>query len=163
MLLNAAPAGAVIRAVKTLLDAMETNQPPEGAQRPPQGARAANVPPPRPAPAPATRPVKAMSREEDAKRAEWEALRMRVREMRTERGLTVAQLAEQIGSSAMTLKTCLGMRRPPTHRLRQRLKAWVAQAPEVAAEPAVPFRADRTSNGRTRSNGAGDHAGTAAA
>jgi hypothetical protein len=34
---------------------------------------------------------------------------------------------------------------------------------DLAAEPAVPFRAGRSGNGRTRSNGAGDHAGAAAA
>jgi ribosome-binding protein aMBF1 (putative translation factor) len=129
----------------------------EPAQKPLQAARASNgadaAPAPRPAPA---------SGEEAARREEWEQLRVTVREQRTERGLTVAQLAEAIGASATTVKTALGMRRPPSQRLRQRLEAWVS-APEVAAEPAAPFRAGRTGNGRTRSNGAGNHAGAAAA
>jgi hypothetical protein len=170
MLLNAAPSGAVIRAVKTLLDAMEADRPvmpaAEPAQTPPQAAQAINgadaAPTPTPAPAAAAAPARATFGEAATKRAEWEQLRVTVREMRTERGLSIAQLAVAIGSSATTLKTALGMKRPPSHRLRERLEAWVA-APEVAAEPAVPFRVGRTGNGRTRSNGAGDHAGAGAA
>jgi ribosome-binding protein aMBF1 (putative translation factor) len=101
-----------------------------------------------------------MSGEEAARREEWEQLRVTVRKQRTERGMSIAQLAAAIGSSATTLKTCLGMKRPPSHRLRERLEAWVVSAPEV-----VPAEAAFQRNGtrRASSNGADTGAGAAAA
>jgi transcriptional regulator with XRE-family HTH domain len=109
--------------------------------------------------------LQAMAAAQDAERESWERLRTEVRERRNERGLTVAQLAEAIGSSATTLKTALGMRRPPSQRLRGRLVEWLkTTAPEVvpAEEPFCPRTRRGAGTARSAANGAAcggaDHA-----
>jgi hypothetical protein len=165
MLLNAAPAGAVIRAVRSLLDAMEADRPgmsaAEPAQKPPQAARAGNganaAPTPRPAPAPATPPAKARSGAEDAERESWERLRQEVRTARQARGLTMAQLADALGMARATTKTALTCRRPPSARLQTRLTEWLA-APAVAVPDATFRRNGRDGTARSTANGAAEHA-----
>jgi hypothetical protein len=169
MLLNAASAGAVIRAVKTLLDAMEADRPvmpaAEPAQTPPQAVQAAGrangAPTVRPAPAPSTPPADGA----------WERLRQQIRTERNARGLTLRQLAEQLELSATTLTNAVQSRRRPSQAMQERLQTWLsageAQAPEVVPAEAV-FRGNNgaargTGTARFVGNGADDHAGAAAA
>jgi hypothetical protein len=56
-------------------------------------------------------------------------------------------------ASPATIKTFLGMRRPPSQRLRRRLETWVA-APEVAAELAATFRPNGAGRDADTGNGA---------
>jgi transcriptional regulator with XRE-family HTH domain len=85
--------------------------------------------------------------------ATWERVRQQVRETRQARGLTMRQLAEQLGLALSTLEAALQTRRPPSRAMRARLEAWLAAAPEVAAE-AFPFRGTGTSRGHTAGRGA---------
>jgi hypothetical protein len=148
-LLPAAPPNAVLGALRALIDNwtpdQATDRPPVAATRPLQRRQPVNGAESAPAPAAATALL------DDPRRESWETLRLRVREERQSRRLTVAQLAEAIGSSATTLSSALGMRRPPTQRLQERLEAWLTGASEVV--PAEP----------TFRNGAGAGHGAAAA
>jgi len=71
-----------------------------------------------------------------------EQLRQQVREAREARGLTVRALADELDVSVMTLKAALYNKQPPSRPLQQRLRNWLAAAPEVAA--AEPFRPNGT-------------------
>ena len=153
-LIPAASAGAILAAMRGLLADWESERPDAAAAAPLQGARRPDpaltpaVPPTGlTAPARSTSGLRAMAAAQDAERESWERLRTEVRERRNERGMTVAQLAEELGASAMTLKTALGMRRPPSARLRERLTEWLKTPEVVPAEE--PFRR-RTGNGAAR-------------
>jgi hypothetical protein len=158
-LIAAAPAGAVLAAMRAMLADWESDRPPGVAAGPLEGTQAGkhadtgtertNAPAAATAPPQRLPAIEAMAAAQDAEREAWERLRIKVRERRVERGLTVTALAEELGASATTIKTSLGMRRPPSQRLRERLETWVA-APAVAAEAA--FRGN---------NGAGHGTGTA--
>jgi transcriptional regulator with XRE-family HTH domain len=79
--------------------------------------------------------------------AEWEELRQRVREARQERGVSIQDLAEQLGLAKTTLENALQCRALPSGRMRQNLEQWLA-APEVAADETM-FRG----NGASRTAG----------
>jgi hypothetical protein len=134
-LLTAAPAGAVLRAMRALLDGLELDQPPSE----PATAPAAAGPPPatRAAKAQATAPTHYVD-----ELAEWERLRQQVRAARQARGITLRALAGELGLAASTVESALQTRRPPSLRLQQHLTDWLA-APEVAATPTEPFRPNR--------------------
>jgi hypothetical protein len=142
-LLTAAPHGAVILAVRALLDGWEQGQPLAPATKAPQAVRrsegmnAAAVPPPPPAAAVAPpRGTKANG----ADAATWMSLRQQVRDAREARGLTVRALADELDVPLMTLRFALYSKQPPTRSIQNRLTDWLATAPEVAAIPAEPFR-----------------------
>jgi hypothetical protein len=149
-LLTAAPHGAVILAVRALLDGWEQNTATAAATDPPQAARRAGMnaaavpaPPPAASVAPprgtiATKPQAPVPANADG--AAWMQLRQQVREAREARGLTVRALADELGVPLMTLKFALYSKQPPSRSLQQRLTDWLATAPEVAAIPAEPFR-----------------------
>ena len=153
-LIPAAPAGAILAAMRGLLADWESERPDATAAAPLQGARR-----PDPALTPAVPPtgstaptrrmasLQAMAAAQDAERESWERLRTEVRERRNERGMTVAQLAEELGASPATIKTSLGMRRPPSARLRERLTEWLKTPEVVPVEQ--PFRR-KTGNGAAR-------------
>jgi hypothetical protein len=139
-LLTAAPLGAVILAVRALLDGWEQGEP---------------LAAPVTAPAPAAPPVAARAASQDATvvkarrtpptsngadDAAWMQLRQEVRKAREARGLTVRALADELGMTHTTLKFVLYCRQPPSKAIRKRLTDWLAAAPEVAAAPAEPFR-----------------------
>jgi hypothetical protein len=69
------------------------------------------------------------------------------------RGVTVQALADEFGMARSTVQTALQTRAPPSRAMRARLEAWLAAAPEVAAE-AFPFRGTGTSRGHTAGRGA---------
>jgi hypothetical protein len=130
-LLAAAPAGAVLTAVRALLDGFELDRP----QSQPAKALSPAVSPP---------PVKVQASappENADELAEWERLRQQVRGARQARGITLRVLAGELGLAASTVESALQSRRPPSLRLRQHLTDWLA-ALEVAAMPAEPFRPD---------------------
>jgi hypothetical protein len=164
-LLAGAPAGAVLLAMRALLDGWDASEsaPPAAAVRPPQVARQTDgngaapkpLPPPRASPAPA----KAVAAAENA---EWERLRLAIRAARTARSLTVHALADELGMAHATIRTALQTHRLPTRRLRQKLTDWLASAQEVSAGvPVLPFRSGRTGNGTGNgsTNGAGNGTG----
>jgi DNA-binding transcriptional regulator YiaG len=68
----------------------------------------------------------------------WEDLRQRVREARQARGVSIQDLAAQLGMAKTTLENALQCRALPSTPTRTRLTAWLA-APEVAAAE-VAFR-----------------------
>jgi DNA-binding transcriptional regulator YiaG len=77
--------------------------------------------------------------------AAWEALRQRVRETRQARGVSIQDLAEQLGMAKTTLENALQCRALPSGPTRTRLTSWLATpAPEVAVESAEPFRPNGT-------------------
>jgi hypothetical protein len=133
-LLTAAPPGAVILAVRALLDGWE------------QGQQAL-------APAPATPQaiVRALSpaaivearaaapTSNGAETTAWVQLRQQVRDARETRGLTVRALADELGMTNTTLKFVLYCRQPPSKTIRKRLTDWLTAAPEVATALAEPF------------------------
>jgi hypothetical protein len=150
-LLTAAPHGAVILAVRALLDGWEQGQPlapaaePQQAARRAEGMNAAVVPavPPAAAVAPprgtvATKPQALVPNDTDT--AAWMPLRQQLRDAREARGLTVRALADELGVPLMTLRFVLYSRQPPSKSLQKRLTDWLATAPEVAAGLAEPFR-----------------------
>jgi lambda repressor-like predicted transcriptional regulator len=151
-LLTVAPAGAVLIAVRALLDGLELEQPPG-----------------QPATAPATAAgrlratlaakVQTTAHEQKADElAEWERLRQQVRAVRQARGITLRALAGELGLAASTVESALQTRRPPSQRLQQHLMDWLA-APVVAATSTEPFRP----NGPGHVTAAGDGADQPAA
>jgi hypothetical protein len=170
-LLPAAPPNAVLGALRALIDGMgmELDHPPDRAVGPLQAVQAA----PRPAPAPATAPAKAMSglqalaATQAKKIAEWETLRLEVRAARQARGMSMAELAKEIGASTNTTKSMLTSRRPASMRMQTRLTEWL-KTPEVVPVDAA-FRGNNgagrgagtarsTANGAARSGAGADHA-----
>jgi transcriptional regulator with XRE-family HTH domain len=82
---------------------------------------------------------------DNAALAEWEELRLRVREARQARGVSIQDLAEQLGMAKSTLENALQCRALPSGPTRTRLTSWLATpAPGVAAETAEPFRPNGT-------------------
>jgi hypothetical protein len=154
-LLAGAPAGAVLLAMRALLDGWDASSgvPPEAAARPPQAAWRADDKAVAPKPATPSRATAAPSKA--AERAAWDHLRLAVREARAARGVTTEALAKELGLAHATVATALRTRTLPTKRLRQRLTDWLA-APEVAVP--IPFRRDRA--GPTAGNGIGAGNGT---
>ena len=134
-LLTAAPAGAVLGAVRALLDGLELDQSP--AQPAPAPTAAAGSPP---ATLAAKVPATAPAQKAD-ELAEWERLRRQVRAARQARGITLRTLAGELGLAPSTVESALQTRRPPSPRLQQHLTDWLA-APVVAATPEEPFRPD---------------------
>jgi hypothetical protein len=159
-LLTAAPPSAVLAALRALVADWDLEQPAAALPAPPRAAGHVNgretavaAPTPTPATAPAARPIltkvqSAAPKAATEEAAAWERLRLQVREVRAERGVTVQALANELGFMYSTLGTALQTRAVPSLRLRQLLTIWVNQAPDVASEPAATFRP----------NGA-DHAG----
>jgi hypothetical protein len=151
-LLTAAPPSAVLAALRALLADWDLEQPAAALPAPPRaaghvngGETAVTVPTPPRATAPAARPiptkVQPAAPKADAEQAAgWERLRLQVREVRAERGITVQALADELGFKYSTLGTALQTRAVPSLRLRQLLTNWVNQAPEVASEPVATFR-----------------------
>lgn len=132
-LLAAAPAGAVLVAMRALRDGLELDpspgQPatvPAAAQAPPPAILASKV------------QAKAPAQKTD-ELAEWERLRQQVRALRQARGITLRALAGELGLAVSTVESALQTRRPPSLRLQQHLTDWLA-ASEVAATPTEPFR-----------------------
>jgi hypothetical protein len=146
-LLAAAPAGAVLRAVRTLLDGLELDQPPSqpaAVQSDAAGSVQATL----------TSNVQvAVPAQNATELAEWERLRQQVRAVRQARGITLRVLADELGMSASTVESALQTRRPGSLRLQQHLTEWLA-ASEVAATPAEPFRPDGAGHVVTADNGA---------
>ena len=132
-LLAAAPAGAVLTAMRALLDGLELDRSPGQPATAP--AAAAGAPP-------ATLAAKVQATAPAPKAdelAEWERLRQQVRAVRQARGITLRALAGELGLAASTVESALQTRRPPSLRLQQHLTDWLA-APVVAATPEEPFR-----------------------
>ena len=131
-LLTIAPPGAVLIAVRALLDGLELDRPPGQPATAP-----ADVDPP-----PTSRAAKAAAKAPAQKvdeLAAWERLRQQVRSVRQARGITLRALAGELGLAASTVESALQTRRPPSLRLQQHLTDWLA-APVVAAMPEEPFR-----------------------
>jgi ribosome-binding protein aMBF1 (putative translation factor) len=154
-LLNAAPAGAVIAALRALLGSWETQ---ELATTPTQIAA---VPNPVPAPTGSTPSALVAQQYSDDVRA-WESLRLRVRSARAAKGLTNAQLADELGMGRTSVEGALQTRRVPGLTMRTRLETWLGTteadaAPEVAAE-APTFQP----NGSGATNGTSAHTGNGA-
>jgi hypothetical protein len=131
-LLTAAPAGAVLKAVRTLLDGLELDRPPSqpatvqsAATGPVQATLTTNV------------QVAVPAQNADGL-AEWERLRQQIRAARQARGITLRILADELGLKASTVESALQTRRPASLRLQHQLTDWLA-ASEVAATPAEPF------------------------
>jgi ribosome-binding protein aMBF1 (putative translation factor) len=132
-LLTVAPVGAVLTAVRALLDGLELDRPPTQ----PATAQSATTGPAR---ATLSAEVQAAAPAQKAdKLAEWERLRQQLRAARQARGITLRVLADELGLAASTVESALQTRRPPSLRLQQHLTDWLA-APEVAAMQAEPFR-----------------------
>jgi hypothetical protein len=140
-LLNAAPIGVVLGAMRAMLAGWETEPPTALPSRP-----AAIPTPPAPRQSGTSMPD-----------PEWEALRRRVQEIRRERGLSMAELGAAIGVAGVTLNKAISVRKLPTQAMRQRLAAWLAEqsgtaqvaAPEVVV-PALFHPNGSTGNGADR-------------
>jgi lambda repressor-like predicted transcriptional regulator len=149
-LLTAAPAGAVLMAMRALLDGLELDRPPgqpvtaPAAAGPPRANLTAKVQANAPAP-------------KADELAEWERLRQQVRAARQARGITLRALAGELGLAASTVESALQTRRPPSLRLQQHLTDWLA-APVVAATPEEPFRPNGPGHVPTAGDG-GDQLG----
>ena len=150
-LIPAAPAGAILAAMRALLADWELEAPVATAPAASTAPATAAVAPLQGAFEPAQAPTAPKADVGDL--ATWERVRQQVRETRQARGLTMRQLAEQLGLALSTLEAALQTRRPPSRAMRARLEAWLAAAPEVAAE-AFPFRGTGTSRGHTAGRGA---------
>ena len=134
-LLAAAPAGAVLTAMRALLDGLELDRPPSH----PAAAQSSAVGLPQ-----ATLTAKAQATAPKAEElAEWERLRQQIRAARQARGTTLRVLADELGLKASTVESALQTRRPASLRLQQLLTDWLA-ASGVAATSAEPFRSDGT-------------------
>jgi lambda repressor-like predicted transcriptional regulator len=132
-LLTVAPAGAVLIAVRALLDGLELDRSPDQPATAP--AAAAGSPP-----ATLAANVLATTPAQKAEElTEWERLRQQIRAVRQARGITLRALAGELGLAASTVESALQTRRPPSLRLQQYLTDWLA-APVVAATPEEPFR-----------------------
>jgi ribosome-binding protein aMBF1 (putative translation factor) len=148
-LLTIAPPGAVLIAVRALLDGLELDRPPG---QPATAAAAGRL---RATPADKVQATAPAQKADEL--AEWERLRQQVRAVRQARGITLRALAGELGLTASTVESALQKRRPPSLRLQQHLTDWLA-APVVAAMPEEPFRPNGT--GRvTASGGGGDQLG----
>jgi ribosome-binding protein aMBF1 (putative translation factor) len=97
------------------------------------------------------RPAVAMP--DNTKLTAWEDLRQRVREARQARGLSIQDLAKQLGMARSTLENALQTRALPSMPTRTRLSTWLA-APEVAADETM-FRG----NGASHTAGSDDDVG----
>jgi hypothetical protein len=135
-LLTAAPAGAVLMAMRALLDGLELDRSPREPATAPAAAGPLLVT--LAAKAQATAPAQKAD-----ELAEWERLRQQVRVARQARGITLRTLAGELGLAASTVESALQTRRPPSLRLQQHLTDWLA-APVVAAALTEPFRPDGT-------------------
>jgi hypothetical protein len=146
-LLSAAPAGAVLNALKALLDSWDP---------------APTTLPVRPPTLPTAPPSPPLLDSSDGT-SDWEAVRLRVREMRRARGLSMQLLAEQLGMAKSTIENAVQTRRPPSAPVRQRLTSWLNEtlAPEVVAASEPTFRGNGTGHGSAiAGNGNGsEHAG----
>ena len=143
-LLAAAPAGAVLVAVRALLDGLELDRPPGQPATAPAAAG-----PPRATLAAKVQAIAPAQKADEL--AEWERLRQQVRAVRQARGITLRALAGELGLAASTVESALQTRRPPSLRLQQQLTDWLV-APVVAATPTEPFRP----NGAVHVTAAGD-------
>jgi hypothetical protein len=159
-LIAAAPAGAVLAAMRAMLaDWPDTRS--AAAVTPPRAVRSnGGAPAPTP-PADEVRAPQGCSGPQATaavERDRWDQLRQEVRAALTRRGIAVPALADQLGLAVTTVRTSLQTRSPPSRALQQRLTKWLAAeegaAPEVAAPG--PFR----SNGTGAGNGSAgaDHA-----
>jgi len=142
-LLTTAPPGAVLIAVRALLDGLELDRP--------LGQPATAAPAGRLRASPAAKVQATVPAQKADKLAEWERLRQQVRAVRQARGITLRALAGELGLAASTVESALQKRRPPPLRLQQQLTDWLA-APVVAAMPEEPFRP----NGAGHVTAAGD-------
>ena len=143
-LLTTAPSGAVLIAVRALLDGLELDRP---LGQPATAAAAGRLR----AATPAAKVQATAPAQKADELAEWERLRQQVRAVRQARGITLRALAGELGLTASTVESALQKRRPPSLRLQQHLTDWLA-APVVAAMPEEPFRP----NGAGHVTAAGD-------
>jgi hypothetical protein len=72
-----------------------------------------------------------------------------------ERGASYADVATAISHSATATRIDLTSRKPARPAMQVKLRAWLDEAPAVAA-PAVPFRGNGTSNSAYADLGAAD-------
>ena len=142
-LLTTAPPGAVLIAVRALLDGFELDRPPG---QPVTAAAAGRL-----LATPANKVQATAPAQKADELAEWERLRQQVRAVRQARGITLRALAGELGLTASTMESALQKRRPPSLRLQQHLTDWLA-APAVAALREEPFRP----NGAGHVTAAGD-------
>jgi len=145
-LLAAAPAGAVLTAMRALLDGLELDRSPDQPATAP--AAAAGSPP-----ATLAANVLATTPAQKAEElTEWERLRQQIRAVRQARGITLRALAGELGLAASTVESALHTRRPPSLRLQQQLTDWLV-APEVAATPEESFCPDGAGHVNAASDG----------
>jgi hypothetical protein len=151
-LVAAAPAGAVLTAMRALLDGLELDRPlshPALAQSSAIGLPQATL---------AAKAQATASTQKADELIEWERLRLQIRAVRQARGITLRVLADELGLKTSTVESALQTRRPPSLRVKQLLTDWLA-AREVTATPAEPFRVNGASGQDPSSGGGADPLG----
>jgi lambda repressor-like predicted transcriptional regulator len=122
-LLTTAPPGAVLIAVRALLDSLKLDRP-QPATAPatgrPHATRADKVQ--------ATAPAQMAD-----ELTEWERLRQQVQAVRQPRGITLRALAGELGLAVSTVESALQKRRLPSVRLQQHLTDWLAAPDTISA------------------------------